>query len=116
MLVFRGLLVLTLAFAGLGAAVPAGAEGPVPLGRTSLRAADPSVIRVGGTYISAQSAGGGIHVRQASSPDGLASAASRQVWSDTATWVRSGHRRSCRTAAGTTSTSPPDAVPPTACT
>ena len=35
----------------------------------SIRAADPSVIRVGGTYISAQSLNGGIAVRQASSTD-----------------------------------------------
>src|SRR5690242_8899890 len=49
----------------------------------SIRAADPSVLRVGGTYISVQSLNGGIAVRQASSPDGLGSAAARQVWSDT---------------------------------
>ncbi|WP_189222211.1 glycoside hydrolase family 43 protein [Saccharothrix coeruleofusca] len=52
-------------------------------GRTSLRAADPSVIRVGGTYISVQSVNNGIQVRQASSPDGLAAVAARQVWTDT---------------------------------
>jgi GH43 family beta-xylosidase len=49
----------------------------------SIRAADPSVLRVGGTYISVQSLNGGIAVRQASSPDGLGAAAARQVWSDT---------------------------------
>jgi GH43 family beta-xylosidase len=49
----------------------------------SIRAADPSVIRVGGTYIAVQSLNGGIAVRQASSPDGLAAAPARQVWSDT---------------------------------
>ncbi|PSL52662.1 GH43 family beta-xylosidase [Saccharothrix carnea] len=54
------------------------------LGRTGLRAADPSVIRVGGTYISAQVGGGGLQVRQASSPDGLAAATPRLVWRDTA--------------------------------
>ncbi|MEU8234324.1 glycoside hydrolase family 43 protein [Actinoplanes sp. NPDC048967] len=48
----------------------------------SIRAADPSVIRVGGTYISAQSLNGGIAVRRASSPDGLAAAPARLVWSD----------------------------------
>jgi GH43 family beta-xylosidase len=56
---------------------------PASAAHTSLRAADPSVIRVGGTYVSVQSVGNGIAVRQASSPDGLASAAARQIWSDT---------------------------------
>ncbi len=49
----------------------------------SIRAADPSVIRVGGTYISTQSVGDGIAVRQASSPDQLSGAVQRQVWTDT---------------------------------
>lgn len=49
----------------------------------SIRAADPSVLRVGGTYISVQSQNGGIAVRQAASPDQLASVQARQVWSDT---------------------------------
>ena len=49
----------------------------------SIRAADPSVIRVGGTYISVQSLNGGIAVRQAPSTDQLAAAPARQVWSDT---------------------------------
>jgi GH43 family beta-xylosidase len=53
------------------------------LAAQSIRAADPSVIRVGGTYVSVQSLNGGIAVRQASSPDGLAAAPARQVWSDT---------------------------------
>ncbi|WP_328476030.1 glycoside hydrolase family 43 protein [Actinoplanes sp. NBC_00393] len=56
---------------------------PAEAARTSLRAADPSVLRIGSTYIGVQSLGGGIAVRQASSPDGLAAAAARQVWSDT---------------------------------
>jgi GH43 family beta-xylosidase len=81
-MVLRGLLVLAIAVA-IGPVAPVAADGPSTLGRTGLRAADPSVIRVGGTYVSAQSANGGIHVRQASSPDGLASVASRQVWADT---------------------------------
>lgn len=81
MRIFRYLLALVIVLGGVPAA--ARADGAGTMGRTSLRAADPSVIRVGGTYISAQSAGGGIHVRQASSPDGLASVASRQVWADT---------------------------------
>lgn len=50
--------------------------------RTALRAADPSVIRVGGTYVSVQSTGGGIAVRQAASTAALAAAPARQVWSD----------------------------------
>jgi GH43 family beta-xylosidase len=58
--------------------------GTADAGQTGIRAADPSVIRVGGTYISAQSVNGGIAVRQASSPDALASAPTRQVFSDTA--------------------------------
>ncbi len=41
------------------------------------------MLRVGGTYVSVQSAGGGIVVRQAVSTDALASAPARQVWSDT---------------------------------
>ena len=49
----------------------------------NIRAADPSVLRVGGTYISVQSQNGGIAVRQAASPDQLAAAPARQVWSDT---------------------------------
>ncbi|GAA3309796.1 hypothetical protein GCM10020295_75350 [Streptomyces cinereospinus] len=52
-------------------------------GQTALRAADPSVLRVGGTYVSVQSTGGGIAVRQAPSTAALASAPARQVWSDT---------------------------------
>src|SRR5690242_15390001 len=52
-------------------------------GQTGIRGADPSVLRVGGTYISVQSTGAGINVRQASSTGGLASAPARQVWSDT---------------------------------
>ncbi|MET9114479.1 glycoside hydrolase family 43 protein [Streptomyces longwoodensis] len=57
--------------------------GPAQAGRTGLRAADPSVLRVGGTYVSVQSVGDGIAVRQASSTDALASAPARRVWSDT---------------------------------
>ncbi|MEU5664358.1 glycoside hydrolase family 43 protein [Streptomyces longwoodensis] len=57
--------------------------GPAQAGRTGLRAADPSVLRVGGTYVSVQSLGDGIAVRQASSTDALASAPARRVWSDT---------------------------------
>lgn len=56
---------------------------PARASQTSMRAADPSVLRVGSTYVSVQSAGGGIAVRKASSTDALASAPARQVWSDT---------------------------------
>ncbi|BCY08408.1 glycoside hydrolase family 43 protein [Actinoplanes sp. L3-i22] len=73
----RVLAALTLIISVLVAPVPADA------GQTSLRAADPSVLRVGGTYVGVQSTGAGIAVRQASSPDGLASAAGRTVWTDT---------------------------------
>jgi GH43 family beta-xylosidase len=52
--------------------------------QTAVHNADPSVIRVGSTYISAESSGGGIAVREASSPDALGSATARKVWSDTA--------------------------------
>ncbi|WP_433832431.1 hypothetical protein ACQP2E_16115 [Actinoplanes sp. CA-015351] len=47
---------------------------PASAARTSLRAADPSVLRVVSTYIGVQPLGGGIAVRQASSPDALATA------------------------------------------
>lgn len=74
-LVAAGALILALA----GTVVLArGAEAA----QTSLRAADPSVLRVGGTYISVQSTGGGIAVRQAGSPDALADATARVVWTD----------------------------------
>lgn len=56
--------------------------GPAEAGQQSIKGADPSVLRVGGTYVSVQSTGGGIAVRQASSTDGLASATAQQVWSD----------------------------------
>jgi GH43 family beta-xylosidase len=68
-------VVLPIAF---GIAQPRTAEAA-----QSIRAADPSVLRIGGTYISVQSASGGIAVRQAASIDQLAGAAQRQVWSDT---------------------------------
>ncbi|GAA0531604.1 glycoside hydrolase family 43 protein [Paractinoplanes ferrugineus] len=74
-LIAAGALLLALA----GTTVLAqGAEA----GQTGLRAADPSVLRVGGTYISVQSTGGGIAVRQAGSTDALASATARVVWTD----------------------------------
>src|ERR1700755_1304987 len=58
-------------------AVPAPAQAA-----QSIRGADPSVIRVGGTYVAVQSLGNRIVVRQASSTAGLAGAPTRQVWFD----------------------------------
>ena len=57
---------------------------PAQASQTTVHNADPSVIRVGSTYISAESSGGGIAVREASSPDALGAAAAKKVWSDTA--------------------------------
>ncbi|MEU7906561.1 glycoside hydrolase family 43 protein [Actinoplanes sp. NPDC049118] len=79
------LLALAGAFALGPAATPAVARQPAPpaaLAQTGIRAADPSVIRIGTRYVSVQSLNGGIAVRQASSPDTLAAAPARQVWAD----------------------------------
>ncbi|GAB3937382.1 glycoside hydrolase family 43 protein [Micromonospora vulcania] len=76
----RLLSILLAAVVATGLSVPH--PRPAVAGQTSLRAADPSVIRVGGTYISVQSANGGIAVRQAASTDALAAATARQVWTD----------------------------------
>ncbi|WP_211222327.1 family 43 glycosylhydrolase [Actinokineospora enzanensis] len=51
-------------------------------GQTSIRNADPSVMRVGSTYYSVESDGGSIYVRQASAPNGLGGAARGRIWSD----------------------------------
>jgi GH43 family beta-xylosidase len=59
------------------AAVPASA------GRTTLGGADPSVIKVNGWYVSAESADGGIVVRSATTLEGVAGAPKKKVWSDT---------------------------------
>ncbi|MEF9913907.1 glycoside hydrolase family 43 protein [Streptomyces sp. P5-A9] len=67
----------------LAAAMSLSSAEPARAEQTGLRAADPSVLRVGSTYVSVESAGGGIAVRQASSTAALASAPARQVWSDT---------------------------------
>jgi GH43 family beta-xylosidase len=67
----------------LAVVVSLSSAGPARAGQTGLRAADPSVLRVGSTYVSVESAGGGLAVRQASSPAALASVPARQVWSDT---------------------------------
>ena len=72
-------LVLAAAL-GLGQALHT-AE-PADAAQTSMRAADPSVLRVGGTYVAVQSADGGIAVRQASSIEALAGAPARRVWTD----------------------------------
>ncbi|WP_043267572.1 glycoside hydrolase family 43 protein [Streptomyces sp. CT34] len=56
---------------------------PAQATRTGIRNADPSVLRAGGTYISVESTGGGIAVRQAPSTGALASVPARLVWSDT---------------------------------
>jgi GH43 family beta-xylosidase len=71
-----------VAVAGLVLLSALGVPQPAGAADTGLSASDPSVIRVGATYISAQSAGGGIAVRQAASTDALAGAPARQVWSD----------------------------------
>ncbi|WP_433375664.1 glycoside hydrolase family 43 protein [Actinoplanes sp. CA-142083] len=73
----RFLLALLLALTGTVAVA-----GHADAAQTSLRAADPSVLRIGSTYISAQSTGGGISVRKAASTGALASATARQVWAD----------------------------------
>jgi GH43 family beta-xylosidase len=73
-----GALVLALA-AAIAQPAPDAAEAA-----QNVHAADPSVIRVDGTYHSVQSWNGGLGVRTASSPEGLASApVVHQVWSDT---------------------------------
>ncbi|MGI5500712.1 glycoside hydrolase family 43 protein [Lentzea sp. CA-135723] len=51
-------------------------------GQTTLRAADPSVIRVGSTYVGVHAAGGGIVARQASTLAGLATAPAQRIWTD----------------------------------
>ena len=81
---FRGVhAALVLTVLGVLASLSLSVAGPAQAEQTSMRAADPSVIRVGGTYVSVQSTGGGIAVRQAPRTAGLASAPARQVWSDT---------------------------------
>ncbi|WP_327170288.1 glycoside hydrolase family 43 protein [Streptomyces sp. NBC_01336] len=73
-----------LALSGVFAVIMSLSSAEQARAEQTIRAADPSVIRVGSTYISVQSAGGGIAVRQASSTAALASVPARQVWSDTA--------------------------------
>ncbi|WP_290055948.1 glycoside hydrolase family 43 protein [Amycolatopsis solani] len=69
---------LAIVFALLAALFAPAAEA----GQTTLRAADPSVLRIGSTYVAVQSSGGGIVVRQAASTDGLAGAPAKRIWSD----------------------------------
>lgn len=77
-----GLAALVLAGV-LTAVMSVSSAQPARASQTTMRAADPSVIRVDSTYVSVQSTGGGVAVRQASSTAALASAPARQVWSDT---------------------------------
>ncbi|WNG15890.1 glycoside hydrolase family 43 protein [Cystobacter fuscus] len=55
--------------------------------RLSIRNADPTVIRVNSTYISAEVEGGRIYVRTASSVDGLSGAARQVVFSNPNGWA-----------------------------
>src|SRR5690349_15073497 len=55
--------------------------------RLSIRNADPRVIRVNSTYISAEVEGGRIYVRTASSVDGLSGAARQVVFSNPNGWA-----------------------------
>ncbi|RFU84593.1 hydrolase [Streptomyces triticagri] len=59
-----------------------GKAAEAPRGPTGLAGADPSVLRVGSTYVAVKTGDGGIVVRQASSLDGLASAPATTVWRD----------------------------------
>ena len=79
----HGTLAFTLCGA-LAAVLALLCPAPARASQTTIHNADPSVIRVGSTYISAESSGGGIAVREASSPSALGSATTRRVWSDTA--------------------------------
>ncbi|GCB53127.1 alpha-L-arabinofuranosidase II precursor [Streptomyces sp. NL15-2K] len=68
-----------------GSPNPPAPQDPLPdptVGRTDIRGADPSVIRVGGTYHSVQSGDGRLWVRPASSPAGLDDAEPVPIWRD----------------------------------
>ncbi|WP_159024861.1 family 43 glycosylhydrolase [Streptomyces sp. CB01373] len=95
-----------LLFAVLVAAISLTSIGPAQASQTPLRAADPSVIHVGSTYISVQSTGAGIAVRQATSTDALAWAPGRSGRTPVAA-VRSGLPNWSQTVAASTSTSRP---------
>ena len=72
------------ATAGLPAAPAAQTQGQpllTPQGQTSIRNADPSVIRVGSTFYSVESDGNNIYSRAASSVDGLANSGRTLIWS-----------------------------------
>jgi len=76
------LLPLTLAACAEQTLPQAGTNPPLaPLAQTSIRNADPSVIRVGSTYYSVESDGNNIYSRAASSTDGLGSAPRTLIWS-----------------------------------
>ncbi len=76
--VFRVALAAVVAVLSLGVLLsgPAQAAPPAPI-------ADPSVIRVGSTYYSVESAGGHLYTRSASSPGGLISAERVRIWANT---------------------------------
>lgn len=61
---------------------PGAADASYEVGRLSIKNADPTVIRVGSTYISAESDGARLYVRKASSVDALSGATRKQVWSN----------------------------------
>src|ERR1700709_369206 len=63
---------------------PGAAGATLEVGRLSIKNADPSVIRVGATYISVESDGARLFVRKAASVDALSSAVKTQVWSNPA--------------------------------
>lgn len=56
---------------------------PAEAAPTGIRAADPSVLRVGANYVSVQAIGDGLHVRQASSTAGLAASPATRIFQDT---------------------------------
>ncbi|MGW1838256.1 glycoside hydrolase family 43 protein [Streptomyces sp. NPDC002067] len=61
---------------------PGAAHGRTTRAQGAVRGADPSVLRVGSTYIGVKAAGGGIIVRQSTSLEKLASAPAKKVWSN----------------------------------
>ncbi len=73
------LVLLIAAGCGVAGAPP---PGDPELGRLAIKNADPTVIRVGATYVSAESDGARLYVRKASSVSALASATRRLVWSN----------------------------------
>ncbi|MBM7116380.1 glycoside hydrolase family 43 protein [Archangium primigenium] len=96
-----GVLALSMAMQACGGPEPLASEAGEPLvpdspllgsqeqalGRLNIRNADPTVIRVGSTYISAETDGSRLYVRTATSVDGLGGAARQQVWSNPSGWA-----------------------------